>query len=105
MSLQSLFVEQGQTYESVAEAVAGAFPGLDPTLFVRIDAARQPFPIEVAEVVAAAFGLQRGDLLAEVAFATRITGAAVRRPLPPRPVLGETIKSVAYAQTKQVVLG
>lgn len=103
MSLRDLLSANGHTYESIAQRLATVFPkGLDSVLLERVDAGRQPLPFEVAAPIAEQLGLQVGDIMAEVPFATRITGAAVRRPLPPRSELGETVRQLSYVPTKQV---
>jgi hypothetical protein len=94
-SLQRLFLDHGQTPEGVAAAIRTLDPPVDPTLFYRVDAQRQPLPADVAAAVAEVLvadwqgnpvAVDVGTVNGMARLVTAKTGAYYRRPLPPQPV-------------------
>ena len=82
-SLQRLFLDNGTSPEAVAAAMP--FP-VDPALFYRVDAGRQPLPADVAAAVAQFLGVDAGTVSGAARLVTAVTGEYVRRPLPPYPL-------------------
>ena len=91
-SLQRLFADHGTTPEAVAAMLP--FP-VDPALFYRADAQRQPLPADVAEAIARVLvvdfagrptTVDVGTVRADARLVTSARGEYVRRPLPPDPV-------------------
>jgi hypothetical protein len=91
-SLQRLFIDHGTTPEAVAALLP--FP-VDPALFYRVDAQRQPLPADVAEAIARVLTtdfagrptrVDVGTVNGMARLVTRERGEHVRRPLPPDPL-------------------
>lgn len=91
-SLRRLFVDHGTTPEAVAALLP--FP-VDPALFYRVDAGRQPLPADVAEAVARVLVkdfagnpvvVDPGTVKGYAKLVTSARGEFVRRPLPPLPI-------------------
>jgi len=115
-SLRRLFIDHGTTPEAVA-ALLPFF--VDPALFYRVDAKRQPLPADVAEAVARVLVkdfagnptvVDPGTVNGYARLTTKARGEYVRRPLPPDPLanpnalFGEQYyppQLVPYGGTKQ----
>lgn len=114
VSLAQAFAIEGAPSRSLAHLFATTGSGLtgaqvaallpfdvDPELFARVDAGRQPLPADVVEAVAHALGVDIGTVEGMAKLVTPLRGPFHRRPLPPDPVLGDAFLLPALAMLQQ----
>ncbi len=96
MSLAALFASRGTTAGAVAVA-----PPVDPTLFSRVDAQRQPLPADVAEGLARVLKVDLGTVQSAAGLVTPLRGPRLRVPVPPSALDGDVFSVPPQVRTAE----
>lgn len=97
-TLLALIANAGITPAALAASI-----GVDSIFLTRVLAGRQPLPIDVARLLAAALKLDVGTVVASAELVTQLTGPMERVALPPDPLLGDVISAQQLGRTIGVV--
>lgn len=84
-------------------AALGPALGVDPVLFARVVARRQPMPRRLAARVAELAGLQPGDVEACAIDLVESDAPSAYRPVPPDPAWGDPLEFAPLARTVEVL--